>query len=235
MPQKRIYAFLIDLLISSVPAVILMDLGIFIWKLDFGAIIYPALVLMISLLIIKDIRKGQSPGKYFMGLVVSNKSGKNLNFILRNVSLVLLPVEAFFFFLIDKRIGDILFKTEVITTEQTTIRRSTELIAGIFVILLVLYLSGINLIGLYIRQKQEYILTEAFVFGSKAIQEKTGKIIRMGKIPRYNISKHNGQIDVRIETKVYGKKENADLIIFLTKKEGGEWVVRDYKYAEESK
>jgi hypothetical protein len=167
-----------------------------------------------------------------MGLSINNKSGKTINFVFRNVSLFLLPLEIFIFFLIDKRMGDILFKTEVKETEQTTIKRGTEMIAGIFVILLVLYLSATNLIGLYIRQKQEYILTEAFVFGSKAIQEKTGEIIRMGKIPRYNISKHDGQTDVRIETEVYGKKENADLIIFLTKKEGGEWVVKDFKYAE---
>lgn len=232
MPQKRIYAFLIDFLIAIVPAVLLMDLGIFVWKLEFEIIIYPALALMTALLIIKDSRKGQSLGKYFMGLSVDNKSGKTINYIFRNVSLVLLPLEAFIFFLLDKRIGDILFKTEVVATEQTTMKRGTELIAGIFVILLILYLSGTNLIGLYIRQKQEYILTEAFVFGSKAIQQKTGEIVRMGKIPRYNISKRNGQTDVRIETKVYGKKENADLIIFLTKKEGGEWVVKDFKYAE---
>ena len=73
---------------------------------------------------------------------------------------------------------------------------------------------------------------EAFVFGSKAIQEKTGEVVRLGKIPRYNISKRNGIMDVRIETKVYGKKENADLIIFLTKNEGENWVVKDFKYAE---
>ncbi|RFS17909.1 RDD family protein [Emticicia sp. C21] len=232
MQQKRIYAFLIDFLIATVPAVLLMDLGIFVWKLGFETMIYPALGLMTVLLIIKDSRKGQSPGKYFMGLTVHSKSGSAISFILRNISLILLPVEVFIFFLLEKRIGDMLFKTDVLSTEQTTIKRSTELFAGIFVILLVLYLSGTNLIALYIRQKQEYILMEAFVIGSKAIQQKTGEIVRMGKIPRYNISKRDGQTNVRIETKVYGKKENADLIIFLTKKEGGEWVVKDYKYAE---
>jgi uncharacterized RDD family membrane protein YckC len=232
MQQKRIYAFLIDLLITTTPAALLMDLGIFVLDLDFETMIYPTLALILILLIIKDIRKGQSPGKYFMGLIVENKSGQAINLILRNTGLILLPVEVLFYFIFDKRIGDILFKTEVIETEQTTIKRSTELMIGIFVILLVLYLSATNLAGLYIRQKQEYILMEAFVFGSKAIQAKTGEIIKMGKIPRYNISKKDGRTNVRIETKIYGKKENADLIIFLTKKEGGEWVVSDYKYAE---
>ncbi|RYU94226.1 RDD family protein [Emticicia agri] len=232
MQQKRLYAFLIDFLIATVPAALLMDVEIFAWKLDFETAIYPPLGLIMILLILKDVRKGQSPGKYFMGLVVENKSGQSANFILRNISLLLLPVEGFIWLVFDKRMGDILCRTEVIAAEQTTIKRSTELLAGIFVILLVLYLSVTNLLGLYIRQKQEYILTEAFVFGSKAIQEKTGEVIKMGKIPRYNISKRDGQTHVRIETKVYGKKENADLIIFLTKKEGGEWVVQDYKYAE---
>lgn len=232
MQQKRTYAFLIDLLISTAPAALLMDLGIFVWKLSFETMIYPALILMLILLIIKDIIKGQSPGKYFIGLSVENKSGKPINLILRNISLIVLPADVFFFFLRDKRIGDVLFKTEVLATDQTSMKRGTEMMAGIFVTLMILYVSGVNLIGLYIRQKQEYVLTEAFVAGSKAIQEKTGEVIRMGKIPRYNISKKNGQTNVRIETKVYGKKENADLIIFLEKKDGGEWVVKDYKYAE---
>ncbi|HEY1054635.1 MAG TPA: RDD family protein [Emticicia sp.] len=232
MQQKRIYAFLIDFLIAAVPAVLLMDLEIFVWKLDFETAIYPALVLVIVLLIMKDSRKGQSPGKYFMSLKVENKSGKTANFILHNIGLIVFPLDILSFFVLEKRIGDMPGKTGVVSATQANLKTSVQLLASIFVILLILYLSGINLIGLYIRQKQEYIITEAFVFGSKAIQEKTGEIIRMGKIPRYNISKHDGQTDVRIETKVYGKKENADLIIFLTKKEGGEWVITDYKYAE---
>ncbi|MBA4849288.1 RDD family protein [Emticicia sp. BO119] len=232
MQQKRIYAFLIDFLISSVPAVLLMDMEIFVWKLDFETSIYLPIVVIIGLLIIKDIRKGQSPGKFYIGLVVVNKSGNVVDLILRNMSLILFPAEALVWFIFDKRIGDVLFKTKVEVIDQTTVKRSAELMAGIFVILLVLYLSITNLIGLYIRQKQEYILTEAFVFSSKAIQEKTGEVIRMGKVPRYNISKRNGETNVRIETKIYGKKENVDLIIFLTKKEGEEWVIKDYKYAE---
>ncbi len=232
MPQKRIYAFLIDLLISSVPAALLMDLGVFVWKQEFEPMIYPAIALMLILLIMKDIRKGQSPGKYFIGLKINNKSGRPLNLILRNISLILLPVEVFVFFLLDKRIGDVLFKTEVEATEPTTMKRNTELMGILFVSLFILYVSGVNLIGFYVRQKQEYILMEAFVFGSKAIQKKTGEVVRMGKIPRYNLSKKDGKTIVRIETKVFGKKENADLIIFLEKKDGGEWVVKDYRYAE---
>jgi uncharacterized RDD family membrane protein YckC len=232
MPQKRIYAFLIDFLISSVPAVLLLDLSIFVWKQGFETMIYPVLGLMLFLLIIKDVRKGQSPGKYFMGLGIENKTAKPINLILRNISLLVLPLDVFIFFLLDKRIGDILFKTEVLVKEDTTMKRGTELMIGVFVSLLILYLSVTNLLGLYIRQKQEYIIMEAFVSGSKAIQEKTGEVIRTGTLPRYNLSRKDGKTKVRIETKVYGKKENANLIIYLEKKEGGEWVVKDYKYAE---
>lgn len=231
MPQKRIYAFLIDFLISSVPTVLLMDLGIFVWKQSFETIIYPAAGILLLLLILKDIRRGQSPGKYFMGLGIENKTAKPINLILRNISLLVLPLDVFIFFLMDKRIGDVLFKTEVLVKEHTTMKRGTELMIGVFVSVLILYMSVTNLLGLYIRQKQEYIIMEAFVFGSKAIQEKTGEVIRTSTLPRYNLSRKDGKTKVRIETKVYGKKENADLVIFLEKKDDGEWVVEDYRYA----
>lgn len=231
MPQKRIYAFLIDLLIAAVPTALLTDLAVFVWKVDFNLILYPAAAVLILLLMLKDIRKGQSPGKYFMNLEVVSKSGKSLPFLLRNIFLLILPVDIFLFLVLDKRIGDIVFKTAVVANEHTTIKKTTQLMATIFVTLLALYMSAYELGGLYIRQRQEYIIMDAFIHGSKVIQEKTGEIIKLDKNPGFSFKKHKGQIDLRVQTKVYGKKEDVDLIIFMSKKDGEEWAVKDFKYA----
>lgn len=260
MQQKRIYAFLIDLLIASVPAFIFMDYSVFVKGISIEPVMYLSIFILIILLIFKDIRKGQSLGKYSMGLRVAyrpdtligkykpgkiirkyksdngsimHKFGKAISLILRNITLLLAPLELLVFLTFDRRIGDFLFRTEVKATEQTTNRSGTPLIAGIFVMLLFLYLSGTNLIGLYIREKPEYILSEAFIYSSKVIKEKTGDVIGLGKIPKYTINNHDGQTDVMIHTKVYGKKENLKLIIFLTKKGEAEWKVTNYKYDEE--
>lgn len=231
MPQKRIYAFLIDLLIAAVPTALLTDLAVFVWKVDFNLVLYPAGAVLILLLMLKDIRKGQSPGKYFMNLRVVSKSGNPVNFLLRNIFLAAFPVDVFLFLVLDKRIGDIVFKTEVVANEHTTIKKTTQLMATIFVTLLALYMSAYELGSFYIRQRQEYIIMEAFIQGSKAIQEKTGEVIKLDKNPAFSIKKHKGQIDLRVQTKVYGKKEDVDLIIFMSKKDGGEWAVKDFKYA----
>ena len=231
MPQKRIYAFLIDLLIAAVPTALLTDLAVFVWKVDFNLVLYPAAAILILLLMLKDIRKGQSPGKYFMNLRVVSKSGNPVNFLLRNIFLMALPVDVFLFLVVDKRIGDIVFKTEVVANEHTTIKKTTQLMATIFVTLLALYMSAYELGSFYIRQRQEYIIMEAFIQGSKAIQEKTGEVIKLDKNPAFSIKKQKGQIDLRVQTKVYGKKEDVDLIIFMSKKDGEEWAVKDFKYA----
>jgi len=231
MKQKRIYALLIDLLIIAIPFVLALLIGVFVLNKDFLSVFYPAMALGLLLLLLKDLAGGRSLGKYFIGLHIENVTNKSV-LVLRNIPLIVFPLEGIVFLFQDSRIGDTLFKTQVVADEQPTFKRNTELLAGVFIVAAFVYLSVKSLAGHYVRQRQEYILTEAFVYGSKAIQEKTGKIIKMSKVPRYSIKRKEGQTEVRIETTVYGSKDNAKMDIFLKKNEAGEWEVSHYDYKE---
>ena len=231
MKQKRIYALLIDLLIIAVVVLVVLLIGVFVLHTDFLAVFYPAMALGLLLLLLKDLTRGRSPGKYFMGLRIDNVTHQAV-LILRNILLIVFPLEGLVFIFQDNRIGDTLFKTKVVVDEHNTFKRNTEILAGVFIALAFVYLSVMYMAGFYIRQRQEYIITEAFVYGSKAIQERTGKIIKMSKVPNYNVSNKNGEMQVRIITTVYGRKDNAEIEIFLNKNETGEWVVNHYEYKE---
>ncbi|PLK44300.1 hypothetical protein [Emticicia sp. TH156] len=231
MKQKRIYAFLIDLLVIAVPSTLLMVLSVFMLRQDFLPALYGSLALAALLLLLKDLPFGRSPGKYFLGLEISNGASA-LRRVWRNMTLIALPIEALAVLIYKKRLGDVLFKTDVVADETSSFNKFTELLAGVFIVLLLVFLQLRNLAGYYIRQRQEYMVAEAFIYGNQAIRQKTGEVVKLSKVPDFNFRKRNGQTELTIELKVYGQKENADLAINLIKKDGGQWVVNDYEIIE---
>lgn len=109
-PNKRVFAYLLDILIISVIAVLLSFIGItihwFIWA---------------AYILFRDCYQAKSLGRLFAGLQVVDESGNPasaIQTIIRNVFLIIpvFPIIEYFVMLNDKqgrRIGDKVAKTQV--------------------------------------------------------------------------------------------------------------------------
>lgn len=111
-PNKRVCAFFIDSIIAQICGVVLVSL----FKVKAAWIVWVILILS------KDCFKGQSPGKYLVGIQVINDDSSPalpLKTIIRNIFMVipLFPIIEYIRMLRDKdegkRIGDNVAKTKV--------------------------------------------------------------------------------------------------------------------------
>ena len=116
---KRILAFLIDHLIICFAFVFLGMVEMFV-KTDFELfwkLYYIFLLAFMLIYFLKDVINGQSIGKRIMKIKVVdlNENKPSLfNLIVRNITILIWPVEAIFVLLDKERLGDRLAKTKVI-------------------------------------------------------------------------------------------------------------------------
>lgn len=116
---KRILAFIIDhviicflfILLAMIEMFVKTDLDLF-WK-----IYYIFLFVFMLIYFFKDVINGQSIGKRIVKIKVVDTAGnkpKLFNLIVRNITILIWPIEALLILLEKKRLGDRLAKTEVV-------------------------------------------------------------------------------------------------------------------------
>lgn len=119
--KKRIYAMLIDFLLSS----LLVQLVSF--TFDFFEIVIPyysyvIIIIGVFLLIFKDVLYGNaSIGKKILKIEVRMNDGQVpslMKLIMRNLTIFIWPIECILILHQNKRIGDIIFKTSVVNSTQ---------------------------------------------------------------------------------------------------------------------
>ena len=106
--RKRLIAAAIDLFVATIPVTFL--------GLAFGLDKWFAMGIGVILFFLKDI-SGKSLGKRVMNLLLlkdlSEQTPSLIQRIVRNFLLVIWPIEVLFLFIKGKRMGDILFHTQV--------------------------------------------------------------------------------------------------------------------------
>ena len=116
---KRILAFLIDHLIICFTFVLLGMVEMFV-KTDFELfwkLYYIFLLVFMFIYFFKDVINGQSIGKRIMKIKVVdlNENKPSLfNLIVRNITILIWPIEALLVLLDKERLGDRLAKTKVV-------------------------------------------------------------------------------------------------------------------------
>lgn len=132
--SERMTAFIIDFIILScitiIPIVgcivVMLIIGFEAgWTEDEFYYIMPMvifltlLISMTTLVLVKDIKNGQSKGKKIMKIAIRNLSNQNqvptkARLILRNITLIFWPIEIILLLLLNKRIGDMISSTCVV-------------------------------------------------------------------------------------------------------------------------
>lgn len=118
MKKKRIIACLIDFIIFIL---IVTLLGVIITNdlMYSNKMQIISLYMLVIYLLIKDLKyKSQSIGKKIMRIAVKNNDNTEPTIIktmFRNITLILWPIEGIMLLIFGKRIGDIIFKTKVIS------------------------------------------------------------------------------------------------------------------------
>lgn len=84
---------------------------------------YPLLAVALIIFYMKDLFGGRSIGKRIFKLAVRdinnfNETPHGFRLFIRNISLIIWPVELIFFLITKKRIGDLVGRTQVIRIEQ---------------------------------------------------------------------------------------------------------------------
>lgn len=116
---KRILAFLIDHIIICFSFVLLGMVEMFV-QTDFELfwkIYYIILLAFMFIYFFKDVISGQSIGKRILKIKVVDLDGntpKLFNLIIRNITILIWPIEAILVLLDKPRLGDILAKTKVV-------------------------------------------------------------------------------------------------------------------------
>jgi len=116
---KRILAFLIDHIIICFAFVMLGMVQVFV-KTDFELfwkLYYIFLLAFMFSYFFKDVINGQSIGKRIMKIKVVDLNGNKpslFNLIIRNITILIWPVEALLVLLDKERLGDRLAKTKIV-------------------------------------------------------------------------------------------------------------------------
>ncbi len=122
---ERFVATLLDhFFCLLVPSIIFTPFQLILGVEHFAKLIIPSLIVWLLAVIFKDfLFKGQSLGKKIIGIKVVMNDGKPLNLLaalLRAIPLILVPIELIMIITQEKRIGDYLAKTKVVSVKDNT-------------------------------------------------------------------------------------------------------------------
>lgn len=118
---KRLVAFMIDyyliLMICLIPYMIVNIMSLTV----LSSLWYLLVLLFIILFLLKDLLfRNKSIGKKFLKLEIVTLEEKKPSIrilILRNIFLIMWPVDIFLWIIFNKRVGDFIFQTKVIETK----------------------------------------------------------------------------------------------------------------------
>lgn len=120
--KLRLKALIIDVALISILWILIFAIYVYFSKESVKSDYKVGLSLLLSLFLCKDCIKGQSVGKRIFKLKVIDYRGCNLSvikLILRNLFVFLAPIEFIVLLYFDRRIGDTVLKSKVISVEKS--------------------------------------------------------------------------------------------------------------------
>ncbi len=120
--KLRFKALMIDIVFISIIWIVVFAIYVYLLKESAKYDYKVGLSLLLSLFLCKDNINGQSVGKRILNLKVVDYKGCNLNiikFIARNLFVFIAPIEFVVLLYYDKRIGDTVIKSKVISVEKS--------------------------------------------------------------------------------------------------------------------
>jgi uncharacterized RDD family membrane protein YckC len=235
--QKRLGAYGIDMVaIVSVHILIYFNFSQKLIEADVsGTYSQFAFFPLLLLIILKDLVRGKSLGKWLMDLAVrdskdTTKTPSLFRLLLRNVPLPIWFVELFFLIRSTKgqRIGDTLAGTIVVDNPQK-ISKSARIYASIIVLVFFLYAILSIFIDVLTKLKETTAYKTAIQVIEKQadIQEKAGGISAYGMIPTgrvYTLKKRGIEMgQAYFQIYVIGKQESFYVDISLEKESNTTW------------
>jgi uncharacterized RDD family membrane protein YckC len=240
--HKRFSAFIKDCTILFCVGILLFILTIYLGQntniVNFGLlnVFVPCVIFLLA----KDTIKGKSFGKLMQGLMVrdykdNNKIPSFIRLFVRNIFLVILPVEILFllFQKEKRRLGDIVANTIVLTEgipmtkmeiiENQRPENKTNKRITVVVIACVCFVFCC-VVEIFIQKSEAYLTAIEYIENNQEIQSKTCGIKRFGLITFGGFTETVCEGTASFTIRVVGKNKNLWYFVSL-QKENCEWKV----------
>lgn len=236
--HKRFIAFMKDIMTLVLISVLLLIFTVFLGKYTKpGTINFGLLNIFIPvtfLLFAKDSIKGKSLGKSVTGIMVRDKDDFNktpsfIKLFVRNIFLIVLPVEILFLlFRQDKRrLGDIVTNTIVLTkgipmTKAEIIESQNPANATnkkiTIIVIACIFLLVFCIAEVLIQKSDAYLTAIEYIENNREIQNQTSGIKRFGLITTGSFSESVCEGTANFKIRVIGKKKSGWYTVYLQKK-----------------
>jgi uncharacterized RDD family membrane protein YckC len=235
--KSRVLAYIIDYSILVVVSVPLMMLMIIAEENEANAPIFLLFLVLFLLYALKDTIKGQSIGKWLLGIGVREQDSQTeipsiSKLFFRNVTQVLGFIE-FIVLAVNKdkqRIGDKLAKTVVVKIREMGIWKKAVIGLSAIFLSFALFFTSIIVV---LKSTEAYKVSEEFIKAKKNIINETGGIEGFGLFPIGYLQMTNGYGEAFFTIKVKGKEKNIYVDVYLIKgKIHDYWFVQETEYYE---
>lgn len=233
--SARILAYFVDYTVIAAPITIfaLLLLGEN-WDMKFEnrsfVIVWFSILIGIMMLFLfcKDIFGGASFGKRIFGIgirgVTDDSTPNTGKLVLRNVPLLLLPIEAFLMIFSSdySRIGDRITNTQVVKLQDRTWTKKLVISVPIIFVVMTSFVYGLQF---SMSRTAAFEVAKEFTLSNEKIKEKVGEIRDVGKFPVANIAMNGGYGSANFLIDIAGDDWEGKSSVLMRKKPGGDWVV----------
>jgi uncharacterized RDD family membrane protein YckC len=183
----------------------------------------------------KDSFRGISLGRWITGIMVRDREDFNITpsfwkLILRNITLLIWPIELIVLFISDKkktRIGDDIAKSLVYNNPDKN--KKLPRILSALALVLVFWGTTLYITGDTIKKSDAYRASIQIIESDQEIIKETGGITGYGYLPKGGININNGQGVSQLKINVHGKLKNMTVNIVLVKAPNGPWELYEIK------
>lgn len=232
--RKRIFAALIDHVILSFLAAIACffvlgndwDLS---GKEEMDEMLSVILIVCV-LYVLKDSVAGMSPGRFIMGIAVSNYSAPGsvpniFRLALRNFPLLIIwPVEFFVlaFSKQKRRLGDFISGTIVVKREDiSTYKRVLVSVLFVLIFIILIFTST----GMVIKNSSAYRNAVTYIEASSEIEAEVGDILGYGFFPKGSVQVKNQYGYAQLRIKIRGENGSIFALLKMERKPDLAWQV----------
>jgi len=251
--KRRILALLIDVWFFGYLTSLCMYLVFFVFKTPWDTpFIHNSLSLHFLMWCLgfgiftsKDAIKGLGLGKLVMGIRVmgdSNKPAPPIRTFLRNISLIIWPIEALAMILNSqkRRLGDYLANTQV--KRDPNISGTHRGYAALFIVCFYLFTPNLpdidfseqgfmELSQYLVKQSRAYELAEQSIQEQEAIVQLIGPIQSIHVDSHSNISVYNDEGEAQLILEVQGEDASLPVLVKL-KRTAGEWTLTQMEFEQ---
>ncbi|WCM43309.1 RDD family protein [Flavobacterium sp. CBA20B-1] len=234
--KRRIAAFFIDhfIMTSLIVSLAFIALGSNFMEEDnpskFIITLFSILIPGMFLYLSKDSIKGNSIGKWAMGIMIRDERNPDIvpsysKLLLRNLLLIIWPVE----FIVlatnneKKRLGDKIANTIVVKNpnKPTKLPRILIIVGAAISFCVLLFF----IVGNTMKNSAAYKVSVAEIEKNEQIISETGGIKGYGMIPTGNIKSVNGYGQAQLEIKVLGNQKDVNVSVYLEKEPNKDWKI----------